>query len=164
MAFFLLVVIALITGCLASSIAEDKGHSGAAWGICGFLFGPLGLIAAAGLSDRKLRRYIRQIGEKQEAIKEDLEPKASKDLRADGYSIGTFELPYLADEDAIWEKILSLLSSDVADKADRSKSYLNDPLLGTTEFVVNDLKGERLAFASRFEGSMKNYQWEVYLN
>ena len=65
MAFFLLIAIALITACLASSIAEDKGHSATAWGLCGFLFGPLGLIAAAGLSDRKLRKYIRQIGEKQ---------------------------------------------------------------------------------------------------
>ena len=34
----------------------------------GLLLGPLWLIAAAGLSDRKLRKYIRQIGEKQEAI------------------------------------------------------------------------------------------------
>ena len=75
MAFFLLIAIALITACLASSIAEDKGHSAAAWGLSGFLFGPLGLIAAAGLSDRKLRRYIRQIGEKQEAIKAEVLPK-----------------------------------------------------------------------------------------
>ena len=75
MAFFLLVVISLITACLASSIAEDKGDSAGAWGLCGFLFGPLGLIAAAGLSDRKLRRYIRQIGEKQDEIPPEKEDK-----------------------------------------------------------------------------------------
>ena len=75
MAFFLLIAIALITACLASSIAEDKGHSAVAWGLCGFLFGPLGLIAAAGLSDRKLRKYIRQIGEKQDAIPPEKEDK-----------------------------------------------------------------------------------------
>ncbi len=163
MAFFLLVVIALITACLASSIAEDKGHSGATWGICGFLFGPLGLIAAAGLSDRKLRRYIRQIGEKQEAIQE---PKTSEEIREEERKekiIGTFQLLKTAEEDAIWEKILSMLSSDLADKADRSNSYLNEPLFGGTEFVVNNSKGERLAFASRIEGLMNNYQWEVSL-
>ena len=61
MAFFLLIAIALITACLASSIAEDKGHSGAAWGLCGFLFAPLGLIAAAGLPDRLLRNQLREV-------------------------------------------------------------------------------------------------------
>ena len=61
-------------------------------------------------------------------------------------------------------KILSILSSDVADKADRSESYLNEPLFGGTEFVVNDYKGERLAFASRIEGLMNVYQWEVSLD
>ena len=63
------------------------------------------LIAAAGLSDKKLRRYIRQI----------------------------------------WEKILSMLNPEIANKADRSKSYLDDPLLGDTEFVVNDRNGETIA-------------------
>ena len=62
MAFFLLIAIALITAYLASLVADDKGHSGLAWGLCGFLLGPLGLIAAAGLSDRKLRKYIKEAG------------------------------------------------------------------------------------------------------
>ena len=159
-----LVISAVISGYLTRAVAKDKGHNGTDWFLGGFFLGPLGLIAAAGLSDRKLRRYIRQIGEKQEAIKEELEPKTSKDLRADGYSIGTFELGEDAEDDVIWEKILSMLSSDIANKANRSNSYLNQPLFGGTEFVVNDSKGERLAFASRFEGSMNNYQWEVYLN
>ena len=68
MAFFVLLCISVITACLSSSIAQDKGHKAFDWGLAGFLFGPLGLIAAAGLSDRKLRKYIRQIGEKQDAI------------------------------------------------------------------------------------------------
>ena len=75
MGFFFLIVIAFVTACLASSIAEDKGHSGMGQGLCGFLFGPLGLIAAAGLSDRKLRKYLRQIGEKQEAIQPAITPE-----------------------------------------------------------------------------------------
>ena len=160
----LLLVAAIPCGFFASEVASGKGYRGTSWFIAGVLFGPLGLIAAAGLSDRRLRKYHRQIGEKQDAIKEELEPKTSKDLRADGYSIGTFELSEDAEDDVIWEKILGMLSSDIADKANRSNSYLNQPLFGGTEFVVNDSKGERLAFASRFEGSMNNYQWEVYLN
>ena len=54
-----------------------------------------------------------------------------------------------------------MLDSVIANKADRSKSYLNDPLFGTAEFVVNDSNGELLAFASRKESSINTYQWEV---
>ena len=75
MSFFLLVVISFITAALSSSIAEDKGHQAFNWCLAGFFFGPLGLIAAAGLSDRKLRKYIRQIGEKQDAIPPEKEDK-----------------------------------------------------------------------------------------
>ena len=75
MVFFLLFVISLISACLASSIAEDKGHQAFNWCLAGFFFGPLGLLAAAGLSDRKLRIYIRQIEDKQDAISPEKEKK-----------------------------------------------------------------------------------------
>ena len=75
MAFFLFLIIGAITGFLASNVASDKGHDGIAWFFTGFFLGPLGLIAAAGLSDRKLRKYIRQIGEKQEAIQPTITPE-----------------------------------------------------------------------------------------
>ena len=75
MAFFFILIIGLIAGFLASNIASDKGHSATSWFFAGFLLGPLGLIAAAGLSDRKLRKYIRQIGEKQDAIPPEKEDK-----------------------------------------------------------------------------------------
>ena len=162
MVFFFLIVIALVTACLASSIAEDKGHSGMALGLCGFFFGPLGLIAAAGLSDRKLRKYIRQIGEKQEAIKAEPLLKTSEEERKEKI-IGSFELVQAAGDDAGWEKILSLLNSEIANKADRSKSYINAPMIGSTEFVVSDSNNELLAFASRKEYSINKYLWEVSL-
>ena len=46
-------------------IADDKGHSGVAWFFGGLFLGPLGLVAVAALSDRKLRRYIRLMAENQ---------------------------------------------------------------------------------------------------
>ena len=145
-----LLISAVISGYLTRAVAKDKGHNGADWFLGGFFLGPLGLIAAAGLSDRKLRRYIRQIGEKQDAIQKEL--------------VGLFMLGENADDDLIWQKILSVLSSDIADKVDRSKSYLNEPLFGGTEFVVNDSKGNCLAIAFRNEGLMNEYQWEVSLD
>ena len=163
--FVALLLAAIPCGFFASEVASGKGYSGTNWFIAGLLFGPLGLIAAAGLSDRRLRKYIRQIGEKQDAIKEELEPKNTEDLRSDGYSIGTFELGEDAVEDVIWEKILSMLSSDIANKAKRSNSYLNEPLIGGIKFVVNNSNGERLAFATRKQGSIDKYecQWTVFL-
>ena len=163
MGFFFLIVIALITACLPSSIAEDKGHDRTAWAYEDFCLLPLAWLQPLGLSDRKLRKYIKQIGEKQEAIKAEPLPKTSEEERKEKI-IGSFELVQTAEEDAIWEKILSLLSSDVADKADRSKSYLNYPLNGTAEFVVTDSNRQILAFASRKESSNNNYQWEVSMN
>ena len=68
MAFFFILVIGVIAGSLASNIASDKGHNATSWFFAGFLLGPLGLIAAAGLSDRKLRKFIRQTGEKKDVI------------------------------------------------------------------------------------------------
>lgn len=64
---YLVLLIALWVPCavFCGTIAEDKGHGGIAWFWAGLLFGPLGLIAVAGLSDRKLRRYIRLTAEKQ---------------------------------------------------------------------------------------------------
>ena len=46
-------------------IADDKGHGGVAWFFGGLFLGPLGLVAVAALSDRKLRRYIRLMAENQ---------------------------------------------------------------------------------------------------
>ncbi len=47
---------AVICAGLAAYIADKKGHSGGSWGFCGFVFGLLGLIAAAGLPDRTFSR------------------------------------------------------------------------------------------------------------
>jgi len=45
----LLALQAVISGFLSMDVAEKKGHSSGAWFACGFFFGVLGLIAAAGL-------------------------------------------------------------------------------------------------------------------
>ena len=57
------LLFALIFASLSSTIAEDKGHGEFVWGLVGFLLGPIGLLAAAGLSDRVQRKYLRQIAE-----------------------------------------------------------------------------------------------------
>ena len=65
LAFLLVLLVWIPCGFFAAVVAEGKGHNGIAWFFGGFLFGPMGLLAVVGLEDRKLRRYIRLLGEHQ---------------------------------------------------------------------------------------------------
>ena len=62
----------------SSVIAYDKGHGGVAWFFGGLFLGPLGLVAVAALSDRKLRRYIRLMAEHQGVPQEAFGPATQK--------------------------------------------------------------------------------------
>ena len=66
MVAFLLTLLFIWIPCaiFCGTIAQDKGHGGIWFGV-GLFFGPLGLLAVAALSDRKQRRYIRLMAEKQ---------------------------------------------------------------------------------------------------
>ena len=68
MLFIFSLIVFFIAGIFCFNVAEEKGYNGFLWFIGGFLFSFIALIAVAGLPDRKLRKYIRQIGEKQNAI------------------------------------------------------------------------------------------------
>ena len=70
---FILVIGWIASAFFCAQIANEKGYSTINWCIFGFLFGFFALIAAAGLPDKKLRKYIRLIGEKQNAIKSEPE-------------------------------------------------------------------------------------------
>ena len=61
----LVLVFVIACGLLAMAIADENGHSGLNWFLAGVFLGPVGLIAAAGLGDRKLPRYQRFIAEGQ---------------------------------------------------------------------------------------------------
>ena len=71
MLFFVLITGWIASAFFCASVANEKGYSGTAWGFAGFLFGFFALIAVAGLPDKKLRKYIRQIGEKQKVIEKE---------------------------------------------------------------------------------------------
>ena len=68
MAFIFSIFLFVITGAFCSAVANEKGYNAFWWFILGFLFNFVALIAVVGLPDRKLRKYIRKIGEKQNAI------------------------------------------------------------------------------------------------
>ena len=69
MSFFIAyLIIFFVAGLFVSNVAQEKGYNGFVWFIGGFFFSVIALIAVAGLPDKKLRKYIRQIGENQNAI------------------------------------------------------------------------------------------------
>ena len=77
LAFFVLIASWFACGFYCSQVAYEKGYNGTTWAFGGFLFGFIALIAVAGLPDRKLRKYIRQIGEKQNTI----DPEGSSNFK-----------------------------------------------------------------------------------
>ena len=73
--------------------------------IGGLLFGFIALIAAAGLPDRKLRKYIRLIGEKQNAI----EIVKEKFKLVDGNTKISFSMPKDSSKEEIFKELVDLL-------------------------------------------------------
>lgn len=82
-AFFWLIIVVswFVTGCYAGSVAGSKGHDSFAWFAAGLFFGPLGLIAACGLSDVTMRRYIRLLAEKEGLLNNEPTSKKSEGFR-----------------------------------------------------------------------------------
>ena len=56
-----LLIFAIFFAFFCSGIASQKGHAKSIWLILGFLFGPIALVAIAGMPDRYLRNYIRAL-------------------------------------------------------------------------------------------------------
>ena len=157
---FLIVVIfgGLIIGLFCSNVAGEKGYSELGWFIAGFLFSFAALIAVAGLPDRKLRRYIRLIGEKQNAIKIQKQkvvlPVSKKDklekfISNEKIIFENFEFRTSIDAsvDEVYKEFVKVITAtEESKKAFNSiqvDSYeFNKPLIGGVEFVLVYAKGK----------------------
>jgi hypothetical protein len=83
--FLVLLITAVVCSCYSNCLADSKGHNGGSWTIGGLLFGPLALVAAAGLPDLKQRKYLRLIAEQGGAvIKEDDDDDSNSSIAAQG--------------------------------------------------------------------------------
>ncbi len=103
--FIVLLILWLSAGFYSGEVANEKGYSGAAWFIGGLFFGFIALIAAAGLPDRKLRKYIRLIGEKQNAI----EIVEEEFKLVDGNTKISFSMPKDSNKEEIYKELVDLL-------------------------------------------------------
>ena len=83
MEILLVILLAVVCAIFSANLAHLKGHSAEAWSFGGLLFGPLALLAAVGLPDLKLRRYLRLLAEQQGAV----EKEKTEDSPTDGESL-----------------------------------------------------------------------------
>ena len=151
--FFVLVIVWLSAGFYSGEVAHQKGYSGAAWVIGGLLFGFIALIAAAGLPDRKLRKYIRLIGEKQNAIPVDKESVKKSveqsvelsDELIDGNTKISFSTPEDSTKEEIYKELVDALEvEDCRLEKYNVTSFDLDIDSWGKQFIVNSEKKDRL--------------------
>ena len=135
MIFFVLLLGWIASAFFCGEVAKEKGYGWTAWFIGGLFFGIFALIASAGLPDRKLRRYIRLIGEKQNAI----EIIKSKLQLVDGNTKVSFSMPLDSSKEEVYKELVSVLKSGGCKFEEYNiKSYdFFESTLGGKEFVVN---------------------------
>ena len=107
MAFLVLVIVWFSAAFFCGEVAYQKGYSGIAWAIGGLFFGFIALIAVAGLPDRKLRKYIRLIGEKQNAIE-----VVKRGELLDGNTKISFSMPKDSSKEEIYEELVDALEAE----------------------------------------------------
>ena len=147
-----MIIFVLMIGWIASAffcaqVADEKGYSGTAWGIAGFLFGFFALIAVAGLPDKKLRKYLRQIDLKQKSINEGSKPSEEKIIY--GKRTISFVMPSGANKLQIFNKLKSEVKKNLEYEEIfnrfKVKSYdFNEPLVGELEFVIEGNQEKRM--------------------
>lgn len=158
MELLLVLALAFICAGLSGTIASAKGWVSANWTMAGFFFGPLGLIAAAGLPDRRLRHYLYELSKQQGVASESLEPVHSTSI--DSGSAYKFSFDFKVDEqttdDELWNLILVALPEDIKIKASRGMSDLN---VSTARLFVRAADGSYLIEARRIKRSHGTSYW-----
>ena len=99
-----------------SNVAKAKGYSSSSWFFAGFFFGFFALIAVAGLPDKKLRKYLLQIGVKQEAIK-----RATLDDEEETAFSGNQQIRFITKENDKEEETYKKLLSSITDNETKEK-------------------------------------------
>ncbi len=185
----LLIFIWIVTGLTTGVVASDKGHGFGSWTFVGLFLGPLGLIAAAGLSDQKLREYIRRIIDPNLAVptrpnqnllnRTDLHfsspPKLLKGSQnnfqegVQRYAHDKYMVDFLLKKDAsqneIWTKILEMFefhNPDLVYLADQTKSKTMSSASGGKAYLICDSCERKIALAyAKLSYDEEEYHWKI---
>ena len=154
---FVLLIGWIASAFFCAQVAYEKGYNGSSWGIVGFLFGFIALIAVAGLPDRKLRKYIRLIGEKQNAIevvKESVEQSIEQPVEQpveqtveliDGNTKISFSMPKDSTKEEIYKELVDAVEvEDCRLENYNVTSYILDSDNWGKQFIVNSKEKDRL--------------------
>lgn len=117
-----------------ATVAKEKGY-GSSWAIGGFLFGPIALLAAAGLPDLEMRKHIA-------ATVGHLHLGANASPRYIGQKSYHFKTPQRFDRDEYWNSAYQALPSDIKMLADELFS-----VVGRSQIEFKNTNKERLAVA-----------------
>ena len=82
--FFLWLISSAACALFTALAARGKGYKDSSWGIVGFVFGPLGLLAIAACPDLRSRRLLRIIAEAQVDVTEKLDKFDAPEARHSG--------------------------------------------------------------------------------
>ena len=140
MAFLVLVIVWFSAAFFCGEVAYQKGYSGTAWAIGGLFFGFIALIAVAGLPDRKLRKYIRLIGEKQNAI----EVVKEKFELVDGNTKISFSMPKDSSKEVIYKELVNVLKDGGCKLEEYNVTSYNLYTKLDKKFVVNSEEEDQL--------------------
>ena len=168
MAFLVLVIVWFSAAFFCGEVAYQKGYSGTAWAIGGLFFGFIALIAAAGLPDRKLRKYIRLIGEKQNAIEVVKETGETGETGetvevVDGNTKISFAMPKDSSKEEIYKELVLVLKEGGCklEKYNVTSYYLEMANVGK-EFIVNSEEKDRLIILDGKEkGNIINWSGRI---
>ena len=156
--FIVLLIVWLSAGFYSAEVANEKGYSGAAWFIGGLFFGFIALIAAAGLPDRKLRKYIRLIGEKQNAI----EIVEEKFKLVDGNTKISFSMPKNSSKEEIYKELVDLLNDGGCKLEEYNVTSYNLYNKLDKKFVVNsDEVDQLIVLYGKEKGNQINWSGRI---
>jgi hypothetical protein len=133
-AIIIAIIFGIVCGSLSSVVAESKGCDSGSWFWAGLLLGPMGLIAACGLPDRRLRHYLRQLALAAGAKEESLGKERGGELGGSDAPLSlvdaregeVFQISGSSPE-MIWESLLEILPAEIRGDADSEKSeYYKD--------------------------------------
>ena len=130
----------IISAFLSALLAKDKGHNALLWFFIGLIGGIISVVAATGLSDRKLRNYMRIISEKEKLSKEENFISKKPFRYREKF---TFSTGINANENEVYNHLSNFLrksrdTKEVFDALKVDSFEFSESILGGKAFIVYD--------------------------
>ena len=148
--WIVILIFALVCGGLTQQVANSKGWDDG-WFFGGLLFGPIALLAACGLPDKKLRSYVKALAVKLEALEDVNSQELRKNLDPELIRLLDPELVNLLDP-----KLIPLLNPALL----KLVNIKNSKIL-PNEIYLKDEMHNTLIKAYRNIFSSDGTEWEI---